>query len=173
MKNLAGNQEADDQIEMELDGAGIPIEPALVHRSEVPYTIIGKLGDFTFYRAWYYWVVEGNLPVEAAHKLYADPIGRKDVRVAGHCGCPPPEAPWVKWFMPDGREVAPKDQEAEYRDFESRHPLTVKADDFVWSDDPEGIGAKCFVTSYHIDSYKGLKLFAKALRDHGLVPVEV
>ena len=61
--------------------------------SEVPYHIIGNLGNgkFIFKRAWYYWIIKGNVPLKIAKKMYADPIGKIDVRVAGHCGCPPPE----------------------------------------------------------------------------------
>lgn len=64
-------------------------------KSEVPYHVIGNLGDgkFIFKRAWYYWMVKGNVPIKIANQLYKDPLGEKDVRVVGHCGCPPPK----KW----------------------------------------------------------------------------
>ncbi len=173
MQNLAGNSRADDQIRMELDGAGIPIEPALVHHSEVPYTIIGKLGDFTFTRAWYYWVVKGRVPIKVARELYDDPVGRTDIRTAGFAGNTPPEAPWVEWLLPDGRHVSPADQEAEFRALAEKHPgiYGKGLEEIVWSDDPEGVGAECFVTSYHIDSYEGLKRFVSAIKQHGLAPV--
>jgi hypothetical protein len=47
--------------------------------------------DFLFDRRWYYWSVKGKVPLEVAQEMYANPIGRKDVRVAGHCGCPEPK----------------------------------------------------------------------------------
>lgn len=64
-------------------------------KSEVPYHIIGNIGDgkFIFKRAWYYWMISGNVPLKIAKKLYENPIGKRDVRVYGHCGCPPPK----KW----------------------------------------------------------------------------
>ena len=46
--------------------------------------------SFSFYRNWYYYVVSGYVPMEAAIELYEHPIGKKDVRVEGHCGCPDP-----------------------------------------------------------------------------------
>ena len=50
---------------------------------------------FVFTRGWYYWRVSGFIPLPIAEILYEDPVGRKDVRVAGHCGCPPPRD-WTK-----------------------------------------------------------------------------
>ncbi len=92
MINLAGDSDCDAQIIRELREAGIEmaILPAPVNR-EVSYSVVGRLGDFHFKRAWYYWVVNGPVPLDVALELYSHPIGRKDVRVTGHCGCPPPE----------------------------------------------------------------------------------
>jgi len=117
--NMAGLPNCDEFIEKELIEAQIPIRsghenwkytPPKTHSSgmivvanwedykahwdckdEVPYHIIGVLGDITFKRAWYYWRVQGNVPLKIAKKMYEDPIGKKDVRVSGHCGCPPPK----------------------------------------------------------------------------------
>jgi hypothetical protein len=51
--------------------------------------------SFVFCRAWYYWVVIGLVPLYVANELYENPIGKKDVRVSGHCGCPSP-IEWIK-----------------------------------------------------------------------------
>ena len=91
MKNLAGRPECDVHIRSELSIAGIPAESVEYRNTEVPYTVIGKLGAFTFRRAWYYWTVSGPMPLAEAEKMYADPAGVNDVRVVGHCGCPPAE----------------------------------------------------------------------------------
>ena len=92
MQNLAGNRNADIVIRVELRAAGIEERDLLAREvGEVPATIGGKLGAFTFRRCWYYWAAEGPMPLDAARRLYVDPVGRKDVRVAGHCGCPPPD----------------------------------------------------------------------------------
>ena len=98
MKNLAGRKDCDKFIKQELTEAGIEIvllpEPT---SREVPFSISGRLRNFTFERAWYYWVVKGDVPLHIAKELYADPVGCKDVRVCGHCGCPPPED-WLGGF---------------------------------------------------------------------------
>jgi len=95
MENLAGNADCDVQIERELIRCGIEVIRGEKTNREVSSSIIGKLGEFEFVRAWYYWTVRGNVPLEVARELYADPVGKTDVRVAGHCGCPPPE----EWAM--------------------------------------------------------------------------
>lgn len=116
MKNLAGVEDCDEHIRKELTEAGITIVDASEHKGEVPYRFIGVLGmqdfnemehsvicqydptriyaessSFSFRRAWYYWVVVGYVPLYVAEELYNDPVGKKDVRVEGHCACPPPE----------------------------------------------------------------------------------
>lgn len=90
-KNLAGAAYADIVIEKELKEAGIEIIKGDRTRSEVPFTLTGKLGTFLFGRAWTYWIVACMMPLEAAKEMYENKIGAKSVRVAGHCGCPPPE----------------------------------------------------------------------------------
>jgi len=92
MRNLAGDERADSSIHDELEAAGIPCAPIdSTFRGEVPATVEGRLGAFTFHRLWYYWSVRGPMPLDAARRLYADPVGSTTVRVAGHCGCPPPD----------------------------------------------------------------------------------
>jgi len=123
-----------DQIRVELESAGISIIPLSGPQqkfTEVPYAMIGALGsqkmvneylkmtrlldsesidslcenlEFVFVRRWSYWSVTGYVPLDTAVKMYRDPIGKRDVRVAGHCGCPPPE----EWILPKlvaGQEV--------------------------------------------------------------------
>ena len=124
MRNLAGDSECDVFVEHELKRARIPIERVdLPRNSEVPYRIIGRLGGITFQRAWTYWVAKGPVSIETARRLYDDPVGRTDIRVDGHCGCPEPVLPWTEVI--DGHE---------------------------------------FVTTYHIDSEVGLRIFADAVR---------
>ena len=91
MENLAGRKDCDEYIRRELERCRIDIVEVELTRSEVPYTLEGRLGDFEFRRAWYYWVVRGSVPLEVAQEIYADPVGHTDIRVAGNAGCPPPE----------------------------------------------------------------------------------
>jgi len=102
MKNLAGETKADLHILKELGEAGIEVVEGKKSRGEVPHTLTGKLADWNFSRAWYYWVAnaEEGLPLEVATELHNREYAVKSerqpetygqvVRVAGHCGCPPP-----------------------------------------------------------------------------------
>lgn len=98
MRNLAGSTTAhvDAYAEDELKEAGIHIFRGKPSRGEVPASVIGEQGRFRFERAWYYWVAHGPVSIELARKMYDDPRGRYDVRVAGHCGCPEPVKPWTE-----------------------------------------------------------------------------
>lgn len=124
MRNLAGNMDCDAYIAVELRRSMIAsTECELDRHSEVPSRLRGKLCGITFQRAWTYWIASGPVPLGIAWWFYNDPIGRTDIRVAGHCGCPAPEPPWT-----------------------------------------ETIDGASFVTTYHIDTEAGLRLFADTIR---------
>jgi hypothetical protein len=166
--NLAGVAGCDLQISYELKRARIPIEqveqPA---NSEVPYTLIGKLnGPYTFTRLWTYWAVEGLVPLSVAEELYADPVGRDDIRVAGHCGCPPP-AEWAEWLTLDEELVLPAGEEKLAEKLAGLYAASASPQ-VIFSNDPESLDAKQFVTSYHIDSEVGLRVFVDTLFKHQL-----
>lgn len=168
MENLAGRVDCDKQIELELKRCGIEVVYLLAPmRREVPASTVGKLGPFNFERAWYYWVVKGFVPLKVALELYKDPVGRTDVRVAGHCGCPPPDKPWLIWRLPDGRRVIPTAEEATIdKLIKEGLPADIK-DTCVFSDNPPLLDARAFVESYHIDTEIGLRLFADTIRKYG------
>ena len=168
MRNLAGNKECDEVIEQELKRAGIEIVYGPRSRSEVAATITGKLGSFTFFRAWTYWVVNGLVPLAVAQELYADPVGVTDIRVDGHCGCPPPQKPWVKRIIPDGRHVVDAENREKFKDYFDASVRGQLAKEFVFSDDPAAEEANEYVDCYHIDSEAGLRVFADTIRKHGL-----
>lgn len=83
--------------ERELWAAGINVSRfGFLEKGEVPSKSRGYLPFWSFKRRWYYWVAEGNgIPVELAERLH-ERFGR-EVRVAGHCGCPSPRE-WFKGF---------------------------------------------------------------------------
>lgn len=135
MKNLAGVIKADENIREELSLAGIELVQGERSSGEVPYSITGKLGDWKFARAWYYWrtfAPEGKgLPLEVAAYLHGkkyphteeretDTIYGQVIRVVGHCGCPHP----MNW-------------------------ASLSSD------------GKRYVYSYHIDTQTGLNEFAR------------
>lgn len=158
--NLAGLIESDSFVKLELDLAGIPAvkgerygEPGSHYK--------GRLGKFNFERAWYYWIVSGLVPLDLAKKMYEDKEGGKSVRVAGHCGCPPPEE-WAK-RIDNGKELCNK-SELEAIKSEEIKKVLINNPKLKWVDDKSKSG-QLFVTTYHIDSWQGLKLFADTVRD--------
>lgn len=171
MQNLAGDLCADLAIRDELRCARIPEVMGPRSKGEVSTCLTGKLGDFTFTRAWTYWVVAGPLPHDLALKLYGDPAGARDIRVGGFAGGLSPEqwGGYVQWVMPDGTHVLSTDLEVANLKFEADHPNLPAEVRLAYSDDPASIGASAFVKSYHIDTELGLRLFADTLRTHDLV----
>jgi hypothetical protein len=167
MQNLAGHENSTAICARELQIAGIEIVPMDASVGEPRARVTGRIGEnFAFRRAWYYWSVNGPVPLEVAKRLYEHPIGRRDVWVAGHCGCPPPEE-WVRWIDTDGNEiVADPDGKrlAEWDAFTARHPK-MNDDRPRFVPDPSAvIGARAYVNSYDVDSQEGLNLLAEALR---------
>jgi hypothetical protein len=169
MENLAGREDCDEYIREELKRCRIDIVEVEPTTSEVPYTLEGRLGVIEFRRAWYYWVANGRVPFDVAMRLYEDPVGKTDIRVAGMAGNTTPDSQWSSWYLPDGRMVLSASKEEEWKRFETADaPMTQRYADLVFSDDPESIGAERFVESYHIDSELGLYIFANAIRE--LIP---
>lgn len=174
MRNLAGDKECDRCIRAELDEAGIErVKLSERLKREVAASIVGKLGPFLFERAWYYWVVKGPVPLVVADEMYAHPVGNKDVRVAGHCGCPPPSE-WAHYFDGDGvplRSDPKGEKEAEHKAFLAAHPdwfADEPAAAIRFVPDAAAVAARAVVESYHIDSQEGLNLFVETIRRHGL-----
>lgn len=181
MENLAGRGWVDSKISKELSEAKVG---AVVHDfplgTEVKTSVTGKLGNFEFTRAWYYWAVKGEVPIKVAQELYEDPIGRKDVRVVGHCACPSPEE-WVEHYDANGMRLSPKSQEKEILDVENNPNSSELMMGLAKSvrervrfvDNPEKEAYKSIIPSYHIDTQEGLNFFINTLIKHGLVPEEV
>jgi len=102
MINLAGRWDAEKYVMDELKTAGIEVvREAKNLNNEVSVPLAGQLGKYHFTRAWYYYIVSGNVPLKVAQELYKSKTGKRDIRVVGHCGCPPPEN-WVTWLDDDG-----------------------------------------------------------------------
>lgn len=92
--NYAGKKNIDEAISEELRSAGIEVSRFSVDmKREVQTRVFGYLHGWYFQRAWSYWVAEGpGIEVGTAEILHQS-FGR-EVRVAGHCGCPSPR----EWF---------------------------------------------------------------------------
>lgn len=177
MNNLARKQnpgqdvinDVDRRVVRELERCGIPVMAVDEGGVEVPYRHIGKLDDFTFRRAWSYWMVHGPVPLPVAEELYKNRIGKTDVRVAGHCGCPAPEYPWVDYFSADGRRIyktkpSAEEQNREEAALDKHYPDW--RDESVYLADPAAEAVRAFVMNYHIDTELGLYIFVAALRNH-------
>lgn len=115
MINLAGNLAADERIQEELILANIDLITGEKNTGEVPYTIMGKLGDWKFKRAWNYWIARApdgkGLPLEIASSVHEQdyPIQGLNqpkkygevIRVTGNCMCPHPS----QWAFPTERSL--------------------------------------------------------------------
>lgn len=97
MENLARSKfdsDVNQKVKEELQIAGIPVVDIGRVDNEVKTNYIGILNGFVFVRAWYYWVVKGNMPLEIAKYLY-DNFKELDIRVEGMAGNDLPEK-WAK-----------------------------------------------------------------------------
>lgn len=158
MYNLAGNPIASNYIKEELKNAGINIIKGLTVPGEVRTNITGQFGRFIFKRAWRYWIVDGPVPLDIANEMYATEIGRRDIRVTGHAGCPPPE----EWALPNLDDVLSNEIERlgiESISSNKIRKLCINGE----------IKTPMFVNLYHIDSQEGLNLFSETIKKHNLI----
>lgn len=164
MHNISGfsPEQTDHVVKRELDRARLPVQTGGIQPGEIKTRYTSDYKGFHFHRAWSYWVVTGPMPLSHAIELHQDPIGRDDIRIAGHCGCPAPEAPWVKWLTPEGKEVISTSEWKKGLDLEKSPVLgsivSEMKENCVANDDPASI-AKGYVMMYHIDSEAGLRIF--------------
>lgn len=158
MINLAGDKGCDVIIIGELDLAGIPfVELNERRNSEVPAKYIGNLNGFTFIRAWYYWVVGGYMPLLYAKELY-EKYKDLNIRVAGHCGNPPPE----EWCEPRDYDKKCKIYFDKWRNKElTLDEVNNKCNEIRQQGDQ-------FITNYHIDSQEGLLRFAEIIKQYNI-----
>lgn len=174
MINLAGRADADNMITWELIRCGINRINVERTQSEVPYTVEGRLGDFKFRRAWYYWIVEGKVPLAVANKLYEDPVGVTDIRVNGNCGCPSPSGSQIDWETKNGIKLISREEynstkeilETTKSDYMKETAKQILSECKILEDESEPVG---WVDLYHVDSELGLYIFVQTLRSEGLV----
>lgn len=168
MENVAGLDidKTDKILEDELKLAGIDIvrHNERISHPEVNTHISGKLNGWEFRRNWYYWVGVGMMPIEIARDIFALEAGKRYIRAGGDCTCPPPDS-YVKVWILGGRKVIPEDEEDKFKKLindglVSRNIL----EEYIFSDDPEGIGANAFVESYHVDTQLGLYILAEKIK---------
>lgn len=97
MINLAGRKDCDLTIIKEIEESGLEFnEMSFKTTGEVESNLFCHFHGWKFERFWYYWVAstdETPLLFKFADKLHE--THGKEVRVAGHCGCPSPRE-WYK-----------------------------------------------------------------------------
>ncbi len=180
MKNLAGHPQATELIVEELNSCGINLVNEPKPLGEPLSLVSGWLGNYSFMRAWTYWIVEGKVPLKVAQQLYEDPLGARDVRVNGHCDRLAPVESQLKFYnslgypvyLPSDRDLMEKIRK---EDPQPSHAKRIMVDKFLnhseFSENRMEIpNVESFVEVYHIDSLAGLKLFITKLNEHGLVP---
>lgn len=173
MQNLAGRKDCDSWILRELKLAGItPIRLNERCRGEVSSLYEGRLGKFTFDRAWYYWRVHGPMPLEIAEKL--------DKTL-----CPPPSKPWALYYEQAnyesrryatlyGARMALKNTNIKgvgiirsLRDAEYKKTLAhdvIRVAGYAGGDEPKEWARNGYIDSYHVDTIEGLKLLADTIK---------
>ena len=177
MKNLAGNKDADKYIREELYLAGIEAIPEKSD-GEVPYTIIGKIGNWRFERAWYYWVAsvekrEDGLPVEKATELYnrknppdENRILGMDIRGGGNVGCSEPRGYTAQPVYDE--ELQNKFVALGYKkvfsDLVGKEYVPISYGEVAKLCNEGKLDVQRYVDIYHIDTQIGLLEFAKFLK---------
>lgn len=169
MQNLAGIATCDEVIRRELERARVPVETCERVRGEVAYSVLGRLGDFTFRRAWYYYIVDGPVPIEVAREIYADPVGRDDVRAGGDCGCISPDDYASEWYDERGVRLLDMEERKKLEDYVANEVGKLKeiAEEMLrthrFVESPVAVG-RGVIRTYHVDSEVGLRLLADKLR---------
>ena len=166
--NLAGVAGTDITVEAELTAAGVQtLELPTNLDGEVRTQFIGlglRRADvaFVFTRAWHYWAVRGNVPLDVANELYNNfgRIGREEVRAGGDARCRPPET-WVRHIGPTGKLLVQIQPQEEINEILRKNPKAI-----LVKDPTQGIPV---VQLYHIDSPEGLRMFAELMRKHILM----
>jgi hypothetical protein len=178
MKNLAGNQKADETILEELYLANIPAIKVEINKGEVPYSFVGKIGKWTLKRAWYYWVasVEDNdtgLSLKTALELHNKKHPTKDdilgniIRCGGHAGCPSPDEYGAQ---PIYNEELDNQLEAigykkQYSDILKKEYISITVGEVSKLCNEGKLTVERYVDCYHIDEQIGLNEFAKAINE--------
>lgn len=143
------------KVKEELEIAKIPIFvlPSILD-SEVKTEYIGILNGFKFYRAWKYWVCEGDMPLEIAKYIYEN---YKDlqIRAGGHAGnVEPDKESYNPVYSKKLLDLLEKVGFTRYME---------QSKDII--DDPN---QPRFVCCYHIDTQLGLCRLAEVIRERDI-----
>lgn len=179
MKNLAGNEQADSTILEELYLANIPSKKVDKNNGEVPYSYIGKIGNWTFKRAWYYWVVsvedgEKGLPLNIALELHNkknptnDSILGDVIRCGGHAGCLSPDEYGAQPLYDEEYEnqLFALGYKKTYYESLDKEYFSITVGEVSKLCNEGKLTVKRYVDCYHIDTQVGLNEFVKTLNEY-------
>jgi hypothetical protein len=178
MINLAGDKNADKFIKEELYLAGIDAEQVGRTNSEVPYTIIGRIGKWELSRAWYYWVakvkhVTDGLPLDDAMRLFNTENPTDDteilgtvIRSGGSAGC---NAPNDYTSQPEyndelDEQLLALGYKKEYSELLGREYISINYGEVARLCNEGKLNVQRYVDTYHIDTQIGLTEFAKFIK---------
>ena len=181
MKNLAGNKNADETIREELYLANIPTVKVELSTSEVPYTLVGKVGKWTLTRAWYYWIAtvddgETGMPLGMAMELYnkKHPTAEfnlgKVVRTDGHAGSPSPDDYGAQPIYNDelDAQLESLGYTKEYCNFLKKDYIKISVGEVSKLCNEGKITVDRYVNCYHIDDQVGLTEFSKFINQNNV-----
>lgn len=155
MDNFARHEydgKIDVKVKEELQVANIPVfELPYYMNDEVKTRYIGILNGFVFYRAWAYWVCDGDMPLDVANKIYEE-YKDLNIRVGGDCGN---VSPITQSYNPVYEE-----EMAKYRDEVGLNEFVRTYDEVIHDDKTQ----PRFVDTYHIDTQLGLCKLAETIR---------
>lgn len=161
LPNLAGRANCDQTIHQELFQANIPAQTVARTNTEVPYTVIGQLGAFTFQRNYAFWTVDGPLPLEAARSVFRHRIGHTDCRAGLNAWSEDPDK--LCELLAQSRDETARLHVARHGTDELEKAL--KAYDRLVKDTLEsGNFAALAIHHYSVDSMQGLIYLADVIR---------
>lgn len=183
MKNLAGVQDADKSILEELYLAGIKAVKTETSKSEVPFSYVGKVGNWTFKILWYYWSAsvedraDGVLLEDAMelnnrkHPTDETTTLGKTIRAGGHGGGISPddyvgEPIYNSELSAECKALGIETQTQKsmgFGDDETEYPKLNRGEMAKLCNEGK-IKAKRYVDAYHIDDQIGLNEFAKFIK---------
>lgn len=182
MENLAGVKNADETILEELYLAGIPAVKVERSTGEVPYSYIGKVGDWTFRRLWYYWSASveeriKGLPFDVAMALHnrKHPVSEITgsnkklggiIRTGGYAGgISPDEYGAQPVYDKEYEEQLEKlGYKKEYHQFAPNGTFSLNVGEISKLCSEGKLTVKRYVDCYHIDEQIGLNEFVKTIR---------
>lgn len=174
MINLAGVKDANKFILEELYLAGICAIKIDTVEGEVPFSFVGKIGNWTLKRRRYYWSAtvedkKNGLPLKEAMELHnkKHPIDDSKlgniIRSGGHCGCPSPDEYGAQPVYNEelDEQLKKLGYKEEYSELMKKNYISINVGEVSELCNEGKLTVERYVSCYHIDDQIGLNEFAK------------